>query len=86
MPLESVVAVPVVRPVPSRNVFVPLRSGVRPMVPPLPSRMVVCCADAAVIVASVSAEMVSVFIASFSLLRKCLRKCSVTSTRRCRLR
>jgi hypothetical protein len=29
------------------------------------------CADAAVIMASVSAAMVSVFIASFSLLRKC---------------
>ena len=81
MPLESVVAVPVVRPDPSRNVLVPLLSVVTvPVMRPLASRMVVCCADAAVIVASVSAAMVSVFIASFSL----LRECSVTGTRRCR--
>src|SRR5262245_17150110 len=56
VPFESVVAVPVVRPDPSRNVLVPLLSVVTvPMVLPLESRMVVCCADAAVIMASVSA-------------------------------
>jgi hypothetical protein len=73
VPLLSLVAVPVVRPVPSRNVLVPLLSVVTvPVIRPEPSRIVVWfCADAAVIMASVSAAMVSVFIASFSLLRKC---------------
>jgi hypothetical protein len=65
MPFESVVAVPVVRPDPSRNVLVPLLSVVTvPVVRPLASRNVVWfCADAAVIIASVSATMVIVFIA-----------------------
>jgi len=64
MPLESVVAVPVVRPDPSRNVLVPLLSVVTvPMVLPLASRNVVeGCSDAVVIMASVSAATVSVFI------------------------
>ena len=45
MPLLSLVAVPVVRPEPSRNVFVPLLSVVTvPEMRPLASRMVVCCA------------------------------------------
>jgi len=59
MPLASMVAVPVVRPDPSRKVLVPLLSVVTvPMVRPLASRMVVeVCADAAVIVASVSAAL-----------------------------
>ena len=68
VPLLSRVAVPLVRPEPSRNVLVPLLSVVTvPVVRPLASRNVVWfCADAAVIMASVSAAMVSVFIASFS--------------------
>jgi hypothetical protein len=42
-----------------------------PVVRPLASRSVVwLCADAAVIMASVSAAMMSVFIVCFSLLRK----------------
>ena len=45
MPLASMVAVPVVRPVPSRNVFVPLLSVVTVVeMRPLASRMVVCYA------------------------------------------
>jgi hypothetical protein len=71
VPLLSLVAVPVVRPPASRNVLVPLLSVVTvPVVRPLASRNVVeVCADAAVIMASVSAAMVIVFIVSFSLLR-----------------
>ena len=65
VPLLSVLAVPVVRPEPSRNVRVPFESVVTvPVMRPLASRNVVeVCADAAVIMASVSAAMVSVFIA-----------------------
>jgi hypothetical protein len=64
VPFESVVAVPVVRPDPSRKVFVPLLSVVTvPVTLPLLSRRTDCCADAAVIMASVSAAMVSVFTA-----------------------
>jgi hypothetical protein len=53
------VAVPVVRPEPSRNVLVPLLSVVTvPVVRPLASRNVVWfCADAAVIMTSVSTAM-----------------------------
>jgi hypothetical protein len=56
VPLPSLVAVPVVWPWPLRNVVVPLLSVVAvPVVRPLASRNVVWfCADAAVIVASVS--------------------------------
>ena len=64
VPLLSVLAVPVVRPEPSRNVRVPFESVVTvPVMRPLASRRTDCCADAAVIMASVSAAMVSVFIA-----------------------
>jgi len=78
MPLESVVAVPVVRPDPSRNVFVPLLSVVTvPVMRPLASRKVVeVCADAAVIMASVSAAMVKCFHCLILL-------AAVTGTRSC---
>ena len=53
MPLLSLVAVPVVRPEPSRNVLVPLLSVLTvPVIRPLASRKVDCCADAVVVTAS----------------------------------
>ena len=63
MPLLSRVAVPVVRPEPSRNVLVPLLSVLTvPVTRPLASRKVVC-ADAAVANGSrIAASSVTVFI------------------------
>ena len=66
MPLESVVAVPVVRPDPSRNVFVPLLSVVTvPVMRPLASRKVVeVCADAAVTMTNISPIMQNILMVS----------------------
>ena len=66
VPLLSVLAVPVVRPEPSRNVRVPFESVVTvPVMRPLASRKVVeVCADAAVTMTNISPIMQNILMVS----------------------